>query len=309
MATAAERAHQHALAADAMERFRWKVDAFRRPPRTGSLPSPAVRQPPAAPAQPPRPSSAPIAQELIANVPWWQPAVRREARRQAERIADERHAALLRQFEQRKAVHVSELRRLDKEERSERRLLNLARRRLAESDPRAVGHAVRVALTSLPVPVGRVALDGDRAFVSAVVPPLAEVVPEREPARTSTGKPSTRKLGVGERNELYAELVCGTTLAAAAYALAAAPSLSTASAVVAAGPQNDSHAAAYCMLHRADVARLISSWRDVIEAFFDCDGHFEERGRTRAVQPLDAERHPELAAMLDRLTRSERTPA
>ena len=294
MATAIERQQQHATAARELERFQELAGRFRRrlaPTRTATVPQ---RKPPTAPRRPSRPSSRPYATVLLSEIPWWQFAVRRAARAEAVRQAEREHERLLAQYARREREHAAEVERLRREAEAEQRLLGLAQQRLANGDPAAVQIAVRHALTTLPFSATLVALNGSVASVAVALPPPERSVPEREPAYTQTGKPTSRKLNQGERNDLFCEFICGAALAAARTGIAAATVLTEARVIVLVDRHGERQAVAHCAVRRGSCM----SWNsdtDPVTAFYESNGTVEQAGRTRAVQPLDHEAELDVA--------------
>jgi hypothetical protein len=282
MATAAEREQQHAMAAHAGERFHELAGTFRRHPAS-PVAAKARARPAAAPVQrPARPSSASWAARLLDGIPWWQLAVRRAAREEAERQADQEHQRLIVTYEQRRQEQAAESERQQREQELEQQLLDLVHRRIDDGEPRAVSLTIGDALGRLPLAADLVSLKGSQAALRVSVPGVEAVVPEREPIYTAGGKPSTRKLNQTERNDRYAEVVCAAALAAARTALGVTASLERAAVLVCASGAP----VAYCSL-TSGAWRRWSSRTDVVEAFYDSDGWMEQAGRTRALQPLD----------------------
>jgi hypothetical protein len=227
----------------------------------------------------------PYASQMLATIPWWQVALRREARSEAERLADREHELLLTAFAAREREYAAELDRLQQEQAAEQRLLDSAHRRLEDGEPAAVSVAVASALKAAPVKASVVALRDDAVAIAVVVPGAELAVPAREPSVTAGGKPSTRKLNQGERNDLHCELVCSAAMTAARTALQAAGTLARANVVAVLSEGGSQMPVAYCSVGRDEWRRWGSA--DVVEAFYDADGWIEQSGRARAVQPLD----------------------
>jgi hypothetical protein len=68
--------------------------------------------------------------------------------------------------------------------------------------------------------------DEDHVLIDVDLPEIEDVVPETQLRALKSGALSDKKRKVSERNELYAELVCGIAFAIAATAFSAAPTLS-----------------------------------------------------------------------------------
>lgn len=67
--------------------------------------------------------------------------------------------------------------------------------------------------------------DEDHVFIDVDLPEIEDVVPETQLRALKSGALSEKKRKASERNELYAELVCGIAFAIAATSLSAAPTL------------------------------------------------------------------------------------
>jgi hypothetical protein len=214
---------------------------------------------------------------------------------------DAEHRRLLRKHEVRKAEIAREAERLELERQAEQRLLEVAHERLLGGDPAAIRVAVCAALKTHPVRTELAAVENQRIWLAVFAPPVESLVPERELSVTGSGKPTTRKRNKGDRNELYAEALCGAALGAARSALTAAPPVGHATVVVFAGDNPGHPPVAYCQVSRDDWKQWAPSSTDVVTAFYDCDGIIEQGGRAREIRPLDLPEDPSLAAAVERI--------
>lgn len=229
-----DRRHRHDQAEAEMNRFRQLLrmhDRRRKAPEPLTAPDRSLKEP-VAPVPPSRPDDQLVFEDLVASVPTWQRGVRkvakRLARQQADRIfelAEEAYRAESEAYRFALEQHQAAVAHAEQERAGEDRLLERSHKRLLEGDPAASARAIDAALLKMPFAARLVGWVDDRAVIAVQVPGL-EAVPEIEPSRTPTGKPSVRKIPKGERSDLHAQMVAGETLAAAAAALAAAPALS-----------------------------------------------------------------------------------
>lgn len=296
--TAAERQEAHRLATEEVRKFARSSSVHRRA-SSSARPRAVVRAVPRAPEKPPEPKRPPeteFAAALLATIPWWRFGERSVARRLAKQQADDayrlsldNHRAVLAEHARRLEAHQATLQRLVDERDAEDRLLDRAHKRLTAGHRDASRRAIAAVLGELPAEAQLVGWHGDVALV-AIRAPRLEIVPEREPTFTSTGKPSTRKLNQGERNDLLAEFVASVCLAAAHRAAAAAPGVT---AVVAAAVDSQRALLGYCEAGR----KRVKLSDDPVSALYDADGDLRQAGRTRKLEPLDLNERTDLHAL------------
>lgn len=253
-----------------------------QPRRAPERPPPPAPTPPSPPT---RPASARYAEPLLAGIPRWRGGERRIARQLAEQQADEAyrlgmeaHELQLEAHRQRVNERQEHLVRLRDELAAEQRLLDRAHERLMRGDKNASVPAISAALKALPTTSWFVGWRADEAMIAVAAPSL-EMVPEREPTFTSTGKPSTRKLNQTERHDLHAELVAAITLAAGHVATAASPGISGA---LVAALDDVGDVLAHCRVDRQTPLHA-----DPVTTLYDADGDINPVGRTHKLTAVD----------------------
>ncbi|RKR90282.1 uncharacterized protein DUF4236 [Micromonospora pisi] len=184
----------------------------------GSVPE-AVR-PIAVPAR--RPARLPIylrarRQELDGVRPWQRQA-RAAAVRRARELADVQVAQV---FAEREQAQAEEQQRLD--ERWQK---------LCDNHPVTVRETVAAAFARQKTAVATVSVEDGQIALVATVGHMDDVVPGDEALKSVNGYVLIRSRSLSDRVRLYREHVCGTALAAARQAFAAAPGLSAARVVV-----------------------------------------------------------------------------
>jgi hypothetical protein len=159
-------------------------------------------------------------------------------------------------------------------------------------------------------PAAAVGVDG--SLVSLVVlAPGADLIPERIPSTTPTGRLSFRKLTGTERAALYRTLLCAHVLLTVREAFATAPGLTAARVAVVRRSTMGVDCLLAVQLARVDLDRI--DWQsadaDRIVDHAGTDLRINQRGRTRDLQPLDVRADPDLAAMLRAIDLQELQPA
>jgi hypothetical protein len=159
-------------------------------------------------------------------------------------------------------------------------------------------------------PAAAVGVDGSTVSL-VVLAPGADLIPERIPSTTPTGRLSFRKLTGTERAALYRTLLCAHVLLTVREAFATAPGLTAARiAVVRRSPVGTGCLMAV-QFARADLDRVPwqSADADGIVGQSGTDLRINPRGRTKDLQPLDVSADPDLAAVLAALDLDDLQPA
>lgn len=180
---------------------------------------------------------------------------------------------------------------------------------LLDHDPQMVHDALEDAFEDNQSPAACIDVDIDDgvrfATVLVLFGPL-DMVPERRPALTPTGRPTLHKRSKSERNEFYVAALGSTVLATVREGYAVTPSVDELRVVVlrkdpqAATPDRYIewiYAARFPRDWLADV-----SWSDVDPAEVPLrapDAQMQRRGAARDVVGLPTENHPELNQMID----------
>lgn len=147
-----------------------------------------------------------------AGVPWYDVTGRRRARAAAlvRASADDREA------EEQWGL----------EQRNQQEELDTFWNRLSKNDPATVIAFVQEAFEDNDDLAAIVGVEGDEAYV-AVLAPGEDVVPDRIPGVTPTGRPSIRKMPAKEAAVLHRQAVAGTLLVTAMETFAVAPGLAS----------------------------------------------------------------------------------
>lgn len=174
---------------------------------------PPMRRPVAdVPAPSPGQTLASHLERARAGVPWYDVRGRRLARAAAEgRSRADDHAASER--------HALECRNRQEE-------LDSFWNRLTANDPATVLGFVQEAFEDNEDPAAIVGVEGDEAYV-AVLAPAEEVVPDRVPGITPTGRPSIRKMPAKDRAVLHRQAVAGALVVTLMETFAIAPGLAS----------------------------------------------------------------------------------
>ena len=256
-------------------------------------------------AQPPAPAEAPPVDEraLLSNaekeelkgVPLLRRSLRKAARQQARTIADERIA------DARKAA----------ETEREMRDFELAKKwqALTNNEPAAVLSALKDAFADNESPASAVRVEGASADLVMYWPQLDDLVGERKPALTPTGKPTHHKRSITERNALYLEVMAANVLATVKEAFAVAPGLTDARLLVVRQPEVHGvervDALFAGQFGRETVDRLDWSRINPAEVLKTLEGaELRLQGRTQEVVPLDVSDDAQLNEVLEQLATS-----
>lgn len=135
-----------------------------------------------------------------------------------------------------------------------------------------------------------------------------EVIPERRPDVTPSGRPTLKKRSKTDRNELYLEALGSNVLATVREAFAVAPNIGEARVVVIREEVSGSHAGKLAAIYaarfdRSEARKLFSTTAPSIELMHADEAIINLRGQTREVSPLDLSGEPELQATMTRLAR------
>lgn len=245
-------------------------------------PVPAVN-PPSAPGR--RPVSE-FAGPMLAGIPALYFGEKRVARAlAAEQVEEayeadvEAHSREVVRYELRVALREQAVESRAKELEAEKRLLESAFQRLSAGDRRASELAIVAVLSKAPVSSRLVGWLGGRPVLRVDVPDGSEI-PERRPAVTPGGKPTTKKRSQTEVNDALAEVVASVTLAVGRAALSAAPGIEGVE-IVAIEP--DGAVVAQCALERGSIAKT----RYAVDDLLANEGLISQSGRVRSLDEIE----------------------
>jgi hypothetical protein len=262
--------------------------------------------PPAAPPVAPPPAvpdrAAILARhlhEMQKGTQFWQRAARKAAQARAEAATN--------------ADVATETARLDQERVRWQHTLDEWWARLTRNDPDTVLDALERAFEDNEAPAAAVGVAGDEVSLVVLAPGM-DLIPERFPDATPTGRLTLKKFTAAERVALHRSLVYGHVLLTVKEALATAPGLATARVAVVrrAAPDAYGKRLAECVLAarfaRADLDRVVWQQADAPTIVRDAATEVlvDFRGRTKEFRGLDLTAHPELAALLAHVDLDER---
>lgn len=252
------------------------------------------------PARPPvAPPARPVDEKEIerrwlrrerAGIPWFRRRERRAARERAR-------AAAAREIAQ-------ERRRREEEREALQRELDEHWRLLCANDPPTVLETLEAAFADNEAPAAPIDCENGRATVVLLVEG-EELVPERVPTLTPTGRPTTRKLSQTDRNRFYRSWIFSNVLVTAKEAFAVAPGLAAVTVVALRRETNPFGETRLSALYagtfsRDRFERLDFSRDDVLDApLYAEEVRLETKGRTMAVRPLDLDKHPDLKDLVE----------
>lgn len=174
---------------------------------------------------------------------------------------------------------------------------------LLGNDPQTVLETLEAAFDDNEAPAAAVDCDDGRVTV-LLLGEGEELIPERVPSVTPTGRPTARKLSQTDRNKFYLAWLFSNVLVTVKEAFAVAPGLRAVTAVILrkeSNPFGESRLLAiYCgTFSRERFQRLDFSREDVVDAPMHAEEvRLNTKDRTMAVEPLDLERHPDLKELI-----------
>ncbi|GGF36307.1 hypothetical protein GCM10011519_07260 [Marmoricola endophyticus] len=176
--------------------------------------------------------------------------------------------------------------------------------------PEEVLQALIVAFADNEAAAAPLGVDGAEVSLVVVVPSLS-TIPERRPGLTKSGNLSLKKMTKTETAKTYKQLVFGHVLVTLREAFAVAPGLKSARIVAlrsssdATKGRPEALLAATCS--REALAAIPWSHVDAADAAVQSlsDAVFIEKGVTRALQPIPADKHPDIKKVLSVVDFSE----
>jgi hypothetical protein len=219
-------------------------------------------------------------------------SARKAALAEADRRAQAEAAAMAAQFEVARAAWQNEL--------------NEQWARLLDNDPDMTLGTLAKAFEDNEAAAAPVGIS-DAEVNLVVIVPGPEAVPERHPTRTAAGNLSLKKLTKTESSALYTELVAGHLLVTVKEAFAVAPGLKSARIAAVRPSAGDAYGARRpeaLIAARLERDRLTGVRWGTTEASNILAGASSEllinqKGATRALNPISLSREPEIGALLD----------
>lgn len=177
--------------------------------------------------------------------------------------------------------------------------------KLQANDPEVTMVALEEAFADNEAPAAPIDCDGDRVTVVMQFRSPEDVVPERKPARTPTGKPTLKKRKKTEVNSLYLQALGSNVLATVKEAFAVAPGADVVQVLVVRREGNGAGELAAIYTGEFDRRQYAgaSGSRDPGKAIQLTDGaELNLKGKTEQLAPLALAERPDLEAVLGQLS-------
>ena len=231
-----------------------------------------------------------FANQALNDIPWYKLSERRAAKKVAAQQAED---AIQKEERQRVEARAKEQARLDA---NWGQLLN--------NDSQTVLAVLEEAFEDNQAPAAPINCEGDEATVMLLYEP-PDLVPDRKPALTPTGKPTLHKRSKTECNEFYAASLASNVLATVKEAFAVAPSINQVAVIVVRKDKQPRLtrpvlSCLYCgRFERSRFKQLDWSRIDPLAEILNAsDAFMQRKGRTAEVAPLDLSDVPDLATIL-----------
>jgi hypothetical protein len=175
--------------------------------------------------------------------------------------------------------------------------------KLQANDPKTTLAALERAFADNEAPAKAIDCEGDRITVVMQFPEPVAIVPDRQPARTPTGKRTLKKRSKTEINALYLEALGSNVLATVKEAFAVAPGAQLIQLLVIRRESDGKHAGQLMPIYMGEFNRGsyegASSSRDPVKVLtLASESMLNLKGKTAQVAPLDAKEHPDLSGIL-----------
>ena len=252
--------------------------------------------PPAQPQQAPEPEPVDrhavlkdFTKQAVRDTPWYKFSERRAAKEKAIQQAEE-------------AIQKEERHRADAQAEEQARL-DESWRKLLSNDPKTVLASLEEAFEDNP-PAAPINCEGDEATLMMLYE-SPDLVPDRKPALTPTGKPTLHKRSKTERNTFYAFSLASNVLATVKETFAVAPAIDRVAVIVVRKEEQPQRprpvlsSLYYGRFERSRFQHLGWTQIDPLEEIVNTlDALMLRKGRTAEVAPLNLSNTPDLAAVL-----------
>jgi hypothetical protein len=213
-----------------------------------------------------------------------------------ETVADQLVVAVAAEKERREAERAAEQARLDEEWG-----------RLQRNEAEVTIASLEQAFADNGAPAAPIDCDGERTTVVMQFPSPEEIVPEKKPARTPTGKPTLKKRTKTEINALYLQALGSNVLATVKEAFATAPGAQIVQMLVMRRETDKKHAGELAVIYVGEFDRSgfegASGGRDPVRALsLAGDSALNLKGKTEAVAPIDMRERAGLQAVMTQVT-------
>jgi hypothetical protein len=176
--------------------------------------------------------------------------------------------------------------------------------RLLANDREAVFEAIEAAFEDNEMPAAPIDVDGPAATLVMKIASPSELIPEREPSTTPTGKPTHKRRTKRDINALYAELLASQVVATVKEAFAVAPGLQHIRVLTIRGDRLGG-GLQLIPLYVGEMDRALlrrDDWKDInVLAFVESVGEIRYRGQVQELAPLAIDNDPQLRTAVDDL--------
>ena len=228
--------------------------------------------------------------QALSNIPWYKLSERRAAKQDGAQRAED---AIQEEERQRAKAQSDEQARSD-----------ASWHQLLGNDPQTVLAVLEEAFQDNQAPAAPINCEGDEVSLLMLYA-SPDLVPDRKPTWTPTGKPTLHKRSKTERNEFYAASLASNVLATVKEAFAVAPAINRVALMVVRKDESPQSArpvlsCLYCgRFERSRFKQLDWSQIDPLAKILNAsDALIQRKGRTAEVAPLDLSDVPDLAAIL-----------
>jgi hypothetical protein len=216
----------------------------------------------------------------------------------ARSVATERLTAEIRAEEERREA----------ERQAEQTALDQEWKRLQANDPEPTMLALEQAFADNEAPAAPLNCEDDRTAVLMQFKVPEEIVPERKPARTPTGKRTLKKRTKTEINALYLEALGSNVLATVKEAFAVAPGTEIVQILAIREEADKKQAGTMAIVYagefdRANYGGGIGATNPGKALAGATDAELNLKGKTEQVAPLNLSQRPDLQSVLTQVTR------
>jgi hypothetical protein len=177
--------------------------------------------------------------------------------------------------------------------------------RLLSNDPETTLAVIEAAFADNTSPAAAIDCSGDRISVAMRFPTPEQIVPEKKPDLTPSGKPTLKKRKKGQVNQLYLESMASNVLATVKEAFAVAPGTNKVQMLVIRRETEGKQAGAFTPIFVGEFDRdayQASGTSGLATTLLSVpSSDLNLKGQARRVDPIDVAEHPHLDEVLSAL--------